>query len=201
MKMLVLFTGLLLFPAVLLFPDNNKPIVTVLDFSISQVSEQEAAILVDYFSNHLVSSGKYRVIDRSQRRTILSELEFSYDGCVDEQCQLEIGKLLAASYIFTGSLGKLGSRLILNMSLVDVETGEAVNSLSEKYENMDSIVDDTGRIIGIFTETYSNEPAAAQTSAAIPAPAAKTAVPAVSSAPQRKNCRFISTEACNSAEP
>ena len=67
---------------------NDKPLLTVLDFIGSNVSEQERQVLVDFISSHVVSSGKYRVIDRMQRDAILKEIEFSYSGCTDESCQL-----------------------------------------------------------------------------------------------------------------
>jgi len=172
----ILPAALLLFSTTCIFAETDKPIVTVLDFTVSQVSEKDAAILVDYFSGHLVSSGKFRVIDRTQRQIILSELKFSYDGCTDEDCQLEIGKLLAARYIFIGSLGKLGSRYILNMSLVEVETGETIKSVSDKFSSLDSLVDATGRIITIFTEEKKPAAAPAEEDKS-PSPAVTTTVP------------------------
>jgi len=152
MRNIIIILVAICIPASLLFAAEDNPIVTVLDLNVSQVSEQEATIFVDYFSSYLVESDKYRVIDRTQRKNILNELQFSYDGCADEQCQLEIGKLLAARYIFIGSLGKLGSRYILNMSLVEVETGETKKSVSDKYSSLDTLVDDTGRIVNVFVE-------------------------------------------------
>ena len=150
MKKIIILILIVLAPAAT-FSQEGKQIVTVLDFDVSQVSEQDASILVDFFASHLVEKGQYRVIDRSQRQNILNELHFSYEGCADEKCQLEIGRLLAARYIFIGSLGKLGSRYILNMSLVDVETGESVKSFSDKYLDMDCLVDGTGIIVDFFT--------------------------------------------------
>ncbi len=129
----------------------DKPVLTVLDFRVSQVSEQEALILTDFLSGHLVATAKYRVIDRTQRETILSELQFSYGGCTDESCQLEVGRLLAAQYIVIGSLGRIGSRMILNMSLVEVETGETKNSVSGKYADLDELVDDSETIVARLT--------------------------------------------------
>lgn len=186
----ILCAVLILLRPTSIYAQADKPIVTVLDFTVSQVSQQEAAILVDYFSGHLVSSNEFRVIDRTQRQTILSELKFSYDGCTDEDCQLEIGKLLAARFIFIGSIGKLGSRYILNMGMVEVETGETVKSVSDKYDNMDSLVDDTVRIVGIFTET--DEPAytVPEKTTSIPTPAptpvVKTPESASSTKPAKK---------------
>ncbi|HAK46376.1 MAG TPA: hypothetical protein DCO79_10730 [Spirochaeta sp.] len=69
-------------------------------------------LFVDFVSSHIVSTGNYRVIDRSQRQTILNEIQFSYEGCSDETCQLEIGRLLSAKLIVIGSLGKLGEQYL-----------------------------------------------------------------------------------------
>ncbi len=82
----------------LLTPDvmfaQDTPIISVLDFKASGISKVEAEILVDYISSHIVESGKYIVIDRMQRETILEEIEFSASDCVDEKCQIELGRLL-----------------------------------------------------------------------------------------------------------
>ncbi len=54
---------------------------------------------------------------------------------------MEIGKLLAADYLVIGSLGKLGSRFIINAKLIDIELGETVLSAREIYPNVDAMID------------------------------------------------------------
>lgn len=122
---------------------QEKPLLTVLDFVGSGVSEQERQVLVDFISSHIVSSGKYRVIDRMQREAVLKELEFSYSGCTDTSCQLEVGKLLQAEQIIVGSLGKVGSLYILNMKLIDVETGETIHTGSRQYGSMEDLINNS----------------------------------------------------------
>ncbi|MBN2051102.1 MAG: hypothetical protein JW760_11690 [Spirochaetales bacterium] len=128
-----------------LFP-QEKPSLSVLDFRGSGISEAEVYLFVDFVTSHIISSGQYRVIDRSQRQTILKEIEFSYEGCTDEACQLEIGRLLSARYIVIGSLGKIGGQYLMTMKLLDVETGEALRSVSEVYATMDNLVNDSKRV-------------------------------------------------------
>ncbi len=75
-----------------------------------------------------------------QRDNILEELQFSGSGCTDESCQLEIGKMLQANKMIVGSMGAVGNLQILNVKLVDVETGETLKSASKEYANMDEML-------------------------------------------------------------
>lgn len=107
---------LLLLPLCAFGQNREAPVITVLDFQASGISEGEITIFTDFIASHIVGTGKYTVIDRMQRRAILEEIEFSNADCTDEACQLEIGKLLSASQIIVGSLGKFGAKYILNIS-------------------------------------------------------------------------------------
>lgn len=136
---------LLLFSLVILaaaFSEEKLPMLSILDFEVSGISEKESLILIDYLSSIIHESGQYKVIDRGQRETILKELEFSLSGCTDEECQLEAGRLLQARYIIVGSMGSVGNRYFLNMKLIDVETGEMLNTSSHKYTSLDAMIDE-----------------------------------------------------------
>ena len=89
--------------------EEDRPVVSVLNFVTSTMSEGEVNLFGDYIANHIIKTGKYRVIDRMQRNAILEEIEFSRADCADETCQLEIGRLLSASHIIVGSIGKVGN--------------------------------------------------------------------------------------------
>ena len=102
---------LLVFLPACLFPQTpDKPVVSVLDFEASGLSQAEAQVFVDFIASHIVKTGAYRVIDRKQREALLEEIEFSYADCAEETCQIEIGRLLAASHIIVGRIGKWGNR-------------------------------------------------------------------------------------------
>lgn len=126
---------------------EEKPFITVLDFASSNIPEMEVVVFIDYLSSQIQKSGQYRVIDRMQRQNILNELEFSNSGCTDESCQLEIGKLLQAKNMIVGSMGAVGDSQILNIKLVDVETGETLNTASKLYNDMNAMIADTSGMI------------------------------------------------------
>lgn len=123
-----------------------RPVVAVLDFTVSGVSAGEGGLFADMLTSHLVGTGAFRVIDRSERDEILKEIEFSVADCSDESCQLEVGRLLAASRIVVGSIGTLGDVVLVSLRLLDVETGEALAGISEKYPSLAALAGDGRRL-------------------------------------------------------
>lgn len=148
MRKILLFTAIVHF-CVFTYA-QELPVITVLDFAASNISKEEALLLVDYLSSGIVESGKYRVIDRTQREALLSEQKFSLSAEADDttkEFQLEIGKLLSAKFIIVGSVGDVSDVFLINVKLIDVETGEALRTVSEKYSSMKSLIDDSESLL------------------------------------------------------
>jgi TolB-like protein len=116
------------------------------DFTTSGISDAEMRLFTDYIASHIVEAGGWRVIDRNQRASILTEQEFSTSDCTDESCQLQVGKLLAASRIVVGSVGMFQGAVILNAKLIDVESGVALKTASNRYGSMRAMLDDSRRL-------------------------------------------------------
>jgi tetratricopeptide (TPR) repeat protein len=133
-------------------PTGDMPLITVLDFSIENIPKSDGRLIVDLVFSALVSVRRYRVLDRGQRDNILKEIEFSFSTCVDEKCQLEIGRLLAADRIVVGSLGKVGQRYILNAKMLDVRTGEAVTTAYKLFGSLEDLVDGTEAVAWSLVE-------------------------------------------------
>jgi len=122
---------------------GEKPIITVLDFKMSGgVSESEMRQIISLLSSALFQTGKYTVIDVTQRENILKEIEFSATGCTDETCQLEIGKLLAAEMIVVGNIGTVGKRYVMSTKLLETESGKTLATADGIYTSLDEILDD-----------------------------------------------------------
>jgi hypothetical protein len=123
----------------LIFADEGK-IITVMDFETSGVAHQEMTLFVDYISSSISDNADYILIDRRQRESILVETQFSNSGCADESCAIEIGRLLSATEMIVGSLGSIGSLYILNIKLIEVETGRTLRDVSERYDSIEKLV-------------------------------------------------------------
>ena len=121
---------------------QDKPIITVLDFSTDGVSENEMRSIISLLSSALFQTQQFTVIDVSERERLLQELEFSMSDCTDESCLLEVGRMLSAEGIVVGNLGKVGNRYILSTKLLETETAKTLNTADGFYDDLDILVDD-----------------------------------------------------------
>ncbi|MBN1646568.1 MAG: hypothetical protein JW874_00925 [Spirochaetales bacterium] len=134
--------------------DPGKPVIAVMDFTASGVSEQEMKMVISLISSTLYQSELFKVIDIGQRDTLLDELEFSLSGCTDEACALEVGQMLAAELLVVGQLGRLGQRYAITLKLMNVENGETEGTADGVYVTFDEMVDGLGPLSGILVKKY-----------------------------------------------
>ncbi|MBI9104884.1 MAG: hypothetical protein JEY99_20880 [Spirochaetales bacterium] len=120
---------------------QEKKVITVLDFNINNISENDMKSITSFLSAALFDTGMYQVIDASQRNAILDELSFSASGCVDESCQLEIGKMLSAEMIVVGDIGLLGGRYLMTAKLIETETSNTINTAKGIYADLGELID------------------------------------------------------------
>ncbi len=147
---LMLFCLLFILPVQIIIAEN-KPIITVLDFTTEGVSENEMKTVISLLSSSLFQMGKFTVIDVGQRENILNEIQFSASGCSDDSCMLEIGMLLSAEMIVTGSMSRIGSRYVISTKLLETETGKTLGTADGIYNDLDMMVDDLFNIGGRLT--------------------------------------------------
>lgn len=138
---------IILLPVILIaFPlySQKKARLTVLDFSVNDISTPEMKSIINTISTYFLQSGKYTVLDISQRDNLLTEMEFSASDCSDLSCQLQAGRLLAAQFIVIGDITKIGSGITINLKIVDVETSAAVKAEVGRYQNIDDLLGGLG---------------------------------------------------------
>jgi hypothetical protein len=91
-------------------------------------------VMEDALTNGLIRTGKYRIMERSQMSTILTEQGFQSSGACDgEQCAVQIGKLLGVERSLIGSVGLLGKTYVLNVRMIDISTGEAIATSQRSF--------------------------------------------------------------------
>ena len=90
----------------------------------SGYSEAELGNITELFAGFLLETRQFRVLTRSQWGAILKEQNFQLSGFVADEEIRKLGAALGASAVITGSLMKLGNSNILNISLLNVESGE-----------------------------------------------------------------------------
>jgi TolB-like protein len=141
----LLIAGLLVVARTVLAQDT-RPLVVVFDFAATELSDGQVRILTDYISDKLVDSKAFRVINREQRQNAMSEIGFAASGLSKDELHLRVGQFLAADYLLDGSIGRIGTRYLLNLKFVDVKSAVTLSTASERYNEMDALVDKSAEL-------------------------------------------------------
>ena len=120
----VLFVGIAL----------SQPTVAVLDFDANGIPEYEVETLVERLRSELPNTGAVRLVDRKMLENILKEQGLQQSGCTTDECAAQIGELLGAQYMISGSIGKLENTFTVDMKMVSVSTGAAERAKSVNFE-------------------------------------------------------------------
>ncbi len=95
--------------------------------------------LADKLTNSLFQfQNKFEVVDRFHLEDVLKEMEMGQSGIQDPKTIREIGKILGADAIVTGMITDLGTKLDINLRLLDTEKAKvlAVASTMVKKDKM-----------------------------------------------------------------
>ncbi len=114
---------------------QEKARVAVLDFE----GVEDALVISNAVRSELVKSDKYQIISRSDIAKIIQEQQFQLSGMVDEETSVELGRILGAQHLVTGSVTKVGISYFLNVKMVNIESGEISASESVKAMSINSL--------------------------------------------------------------
>jgi curli biogenesis system outer membrane secretion channel CsgG/TM2 domain-containing membrane protein YozV len=114
--------------AQLTFPfagDSKKHTIAVLPFSSSNDSLSDMGeVTAEYALNYLVQQPQFTIVDRQNFKSIVEELELSKTELVSDESALQVGKMLAAKYVLTGTVSAVNGGQTLFMKLTDVESSQ-----------------------------------------------------------------------------
>ena len=122
----ITLANILLFSNLTAFTTKNETIA-VFDFIGNDINSNTARTLSDRLRIELVKYNFINVLERSRIDAILEEQAIQMGGCVDE-CLVEVGKLLGATSIITGSIGKVGDYYTINARKINATTGKLENA-------------------------------------------------------------------------
>jgi TolB-like protein len=109
-----------------------KKIIAVVDFSLIGIDNKTLdKFAMEDMTTKLVQSGQYLVVERTKLNAILEEHKLADSGLLDEKSSSQLGKLVSADIILTGTFSKRGSNWIVNLRLVDVKTGIIIAAINE----------------------------------------------------------------------
>jgi TolB-like protein len=86
----------------------------------------------DQIQTALAGTGNLRLVERGQLESALQELKLGMDAIVDDQTAVQLGRVLQANAIVTGSYQREGSMLQITARVIDVETSEVITGVIER---------------------------------------------------------------------
>jgi TolB-like protein len=120
---------------------REKLLVAVSSFEAKGLESSKASLITDLFSSALLSTGVFRVVERSQIAKILAEQEFQLSDIADAKTAVAVGNILNAEYLTSGSIGLLGGQYVVTVRLMRVKTGETLVSAQRSYAQAEKIPD------------------------------------------------------------
>ena len=127
----------------LLVAQEPPPAVAVLDFEARGLPVYEVETLTDRLRSEIATTRAIRLVDRKLLKKILDEQGLQQSGCTTDECAAEVGQLLGAQYMISGSVGKVGNSYTIDARMVSVTTGESIRAENVNY---------AGEISGLLTE-------------------------------------------------
>lgn len=121
--------------------------MAVAEFTGKNVSQADASIVTDFIRTELVGSGRFNVMDRANMDMVLAEQKFQNSGCTEQECAVEMGRLLNIKRIVVGSLSKLLDNYYVTVDLVDVETSKIISSYSSDAVSSKELKDACRKIV------------------------------------------------------
>ena len=116
----------------------EEPIsIAVMEFtSKGGVTQDQMDALSDMLSNQIRSMGNYKVIGKSDIRSMLTmeEQRQRLSTCSDQSCLAEIGGALGARWVVVGNVSLFGKTYLLNLKLIDVVGANVASGVSRSIE-------------------------------------------------------------------
>ena len=107
-------------------------VISVTSFKNNTPSEYNnwiGEMLADNLTTNLSNFNSLQIINRTHLKDILKEQELSYSGVTSDKDQIILGELIGAKKILRGDYTILNNILIINTVLIDIESGQAENSV------------------------------------------------------------------------
>lgn len=135
-------------------PQDTRPGIAVLDFDIGATIGQDPddyqALrrgLASMTINELTANPAVRVVERAQLQQILQEQNLGREGRVDPGTVSQIGRLVGARYMVTGTLFDVRGDVRVDARLFNTETSEIVRTMrvQGRLDNIFDLVEGLAR--------------------------------------------------------
>ena len=132
--------------------------VAVIDFESIGDDPNIGRGVTEIVRTELIKTGKYEVVERALLNKIIEEQRFQLSDLVDPSKAVELGKLLGADLILTGSVVKIGTSYTINARFIDVKTGMAKRAEAIRGNEINELTYMSSKLIGILEQEVQPTP-------------------------------------------
>jgi TolB-like protein len=132
--------------------------VAVIDFESIGDDPNIGRGVTEIVRTELIKTGNYEVVERALLNKIIEEQRFQLSDLVDPSKAVELGKLLGADLILTGSVVKIGTSYTINARFIDVKTGMAKRAEAIRGNEINELTYMSGQLIGILEQEVKPAP-------------------------------------------
>ncbi|MEJ5301269.1 MAG: FlgO family outer membrane protein [Thermodesulforhabdaceae bacterium] len=118
-------------------PEREPIKLAVLELDFLERSGRQdpmGRMIAEFLTTAAVDSGRFSIVERSLLEKVMKELELGQTGIVEEGKAREIGRMVGAEAILTGSVSRLGNTMRIDVRLIDVESGKIMAAANEITE-------------------------------------------------------------------
>ena len=91
---------------------------------------QLGVMVSEMFTTEVVNSDAFKIVEREQLEKVLKEIAMAQSGIIDTTKAQEIGRMLGADAIITGSVIRIQDKLRIDARIIEVETGVVVSAVN-----------------------------------------------------------------------
>lgn len=114
-------------------PPSKRISIAVIQFKTLNKKAQDISLgelISETFTSALVNSNSFKIIEREQLDKVVKEMEMTQTGFIETTDAVEIGKMLHADAIITGSVALLNNQIQLNARIIEIESAFVISAES-----------------------------------------------------------------------
>jgi TolB-like protein len=139
---------------------KKKIAIAVIQFKTLNKEAQDIALgdlVSETFTSALVNSSAFKIIERAQLDKVIKEMEFSQTGFIETSNAVEIGKMLHADAIITGSVALLGKKIQMNARIIDIESAYVISAETRTTDyNLENVSKIAREIVASLSQKLNN---------------------------------------------
>jgi TolB-like protein len=115
---------------------TNRLALVVVDFTdLNGKSTQIGKLMAEELTTRFTKSSKVQVIERRLLKKIIDENKLALSGVVDEDTAMQIGKVVGAAIICSGTVTELYDRIRVNARVIKADTGELISTAETEIQD------------------------------------------------------------------